>query len=443
MTYSECVQYIESVPKFTSKNRLENTVELLRRLGHPEESLKIIHVAGTNGKGSVCAYLESMLREAGCSTGLFISPHLVRINERFQIGRVPVGDGEFTSGFETVMKAVRSMEADGYPHPSYFELLFAMGMLIFRRQGVDWTVMETGLGGRLDATNTVARPALSVITSISFDHMEYLGDTIPRIASEKAGIIKSGVPVVYDAFRDRGQVKVIEEKAQAMGSRTAAVTQDMVSAVTFPQACGELGQGGIDFTIQNRYYDCVRVRIPFYADYQVENCAVAMTAAALLRERGLVPGLTDRAILDGVRRVRWQGRMEPVMKDVLVDGAHNPDGISQFLRTARRISETRSLSLLFTAVREKDYDRMIREICGQCSFTSIVTTEAGGSRRVSARILAEIFRKYAGCSVTAVSDPDAAFDLACRQKKDGVLLCVGSLYLAGRIEAHVHGLQVN
>lgn len=199
------------------KHPPEHTRELLSRLGNPQEGIKIIHVAGTNGKGSVCAYLNAMLLAGGKKTGLFTSPHLVRINERFQINGEDVSDEQFLDAFLKVEKAAKEYEAEGEGHPSYFETLFLMGMLIFKEAGVEYLVMETGLGGRLDATNVVEKPLACIITSISRDHTEYLGDTLEAIAGEKAGIIKAGVPVIYDASQP-GPASVIAAKAKEMGS---------------------------------------------------------------------------------------------------------------------------------------------------------------------------------------------------------------------------------
>ena len=185
MTYQEAVAYIDETPKFTKKNSLEHTRAFLKRLGDPQENMKILHVAGTNGKGSVCSFLASMLKAAGKRTGLFTSPHLVKINERFVVDEEEIGDEEFLEAFHTVMDCVREMREEGYPHPTYFELLFLIGMKIFEKAGVEYLVLETGLGGRLDATNSIAHPLVTVITSISLDHTEILGDTIPKIAAEK------------------------------------------------------------------------------------------------------------------------------------------------------------------------------------------------------------------------------------------------------------------
>ena len=178
MTLSEASEYIAGIPRFAKKTKPENTKELMRRLGNPEDSFRVIHIAGTNGKGSVSAFLESILRTEGFRTGLFTSPHLVSVRERFQIQREEVPEGTFLRAFRKVLDVTGKMIQEGYEHPAYFEFLFAMGMLIFQEEKIDVLVMETGLGGRLDATNCVRHPNLTVITSISFDHMEYLGSTL-------------------------------------------------------------------------------------------------------------------------------------------------------------------------------------------------------------------------------------------------------------------------
>ena len=243
MNYEEAVAYIEETPKFTTKNKLEHTKECLRRLGSPEERFKVIHVAGTNGKGSTCAFLTSILREAGYSCGLFTSPHLVVINERFQINEKNIDDDTFLHAFEKVKKLADELVAEGSYHPTYFEFLFLMGMVIFADAGVDYVVLETGLGGKLDATTAVEHPLACVITSISFDHMQYLGNTITAIAGEKAGIIVPGVPVIYDG-NDAEAAKVISERAQELGSPYYEVKRE--DAVILRNT-----MSGIDFSFKN------------------------------------------------------------------------------------------------------------------------------------------------------------------------------------------------
>ena len=263
MTYQEAVAYIDETPKFTKKNTLDHTRAFLKRLGDPQEKMKILHVAGTNGKGSVCSFLASMLKAGGNRTGLFTSPHLVKINERFVVDEQDVSDEEFLEAFHTVMDCVEEMKEEGYPHPTYFELLFLIGMKLFERAGVEYLVLETGLGGRLDATNSVAHPLVSVITSISLDHTEYLGDTVAAIAGEKAGIIKEGVPVVYDASCPES-AEVIRRRAEELRAPAYPITPKMykISKTT---------KKHIDFSIDSGYYDDIRLSISSVAEYQVKN----------------------------------------------------------------------------------------------------------------------------------------------------------------------------
>ena len=224
MTYKEIVTYIEEIPRFTRKHSLAHTREMLLFLGNPQNGKKIIHVAGTNGKGSVCAYLDAMLRAEGKSTGLFTSPHLVKMNERIVLNGKQISDEDFCEVFEETMQAVRRMQDAGLEHPTFFEFLFAMAMKAYDRAGMEYIVLETGLGGRLDATSSV-EPVACVITSIGLDHMEYLGDTVEQIAGEKAGIIKPGVPVVI------GETTVIGEHVKlyqgvTLGAKSFAVKAD-------------------------------------------------------------------------------------------------------------------------------------------------------------------------------------------------------------------------
>ena len=217
MNYKQAVDYIEETPKFTTKNSLDHTKECLRRLGSPQERFRVIHVAGTNGKGSTCAFLASVLKEAGISCGLFTSPHLVEITERFQIQEEPVSREKFLEAFHKVKEMVDALVAEGIHHPTYFEMLFLMGMVIFADAGVDYVMLETGLGGRMDATTSIENPLACVITSVSLDHMQYLGNTVEEIAGEKAGIIVPGVPVIYDG-NDPRTAQVIREKAKELES---------------------------------------------------------------------------------------------------------------------------------------------------------------------------------------------------------------------------------
>ena len=426
MNYTEAVDYIETIPKFTVKHPPEHTRELLSRLGNPQEGIKIIHVAGTNGKGSVCAYLNAMLLAGGKKTGLFTSPHLVRINERFQINGEDVSDEQFLNAFLKVEKAAKEYEAEGEGHPSYFETLFLMGMLIFKEAGVEYLVMETGLGGRLDATNVVEKPLACIITSISRDHTEYLGDTLEAIAGEKAGIIKAGVPLIYDASQP-GPASVIAAKAKEMGSPAWPMEPSFYEMKT-------QSREGITFTFAYPGGEKAELAIPYVAKYQMMNASLAFYTMHILQD---VHDIPKNVLAEGLSKIKWPCRMEMAAPGVIIDGAHNEDGIAQFVSTAGYFAKENEITILFTAVADKHYHEMIGEICEGIHPSHVVATQIDGSRVVPAEVLAEDFRK-AGCTdVCAEPEIGAAYEKALEKKGSGMLFCVGSLYLAGELKAYL------
>ena len=408
------------------KHPPEHTRELLSRLGNPQEGIKIIHVAGTNGKGSVCAYLNAMLLAGGKKTGLFTSPHLVRINERFQINGEDVSDEQFLNAFLKVEKAAKEYEAEGEGHPSYFETLFLMGMLIFKEAGVEYLVMETGLGGRLDATNVVEKPLACISTSISRDHTEYLGDTLEAIAGEKAGIIKAGVPVIYDASQP-GPASVIAAKAKEMGSPAWPMEPSFYEMKT-------QSREGITFTFAYPGGEKAELAIPYVAKYQMMNASLAFYTMHILQD---VHDIPKNVLAEGLSKIKWPCRMEMAAPGVIIDGAHNEDGIAQFVSTAGYFAKENEITILFTAVADKHYHEMIGEICEGIHPSHVVATQIDGSRVVPAEVLAEDFRK-AGCTdVCAEPEIGAAYEKALGKKGSGMLFCVGSLYLAGELKAYL------
>ncbi len=438
MNYTEAVDYIESTPKFTKKNGPENTRELLDRIGHPEREMKVIHVAGTNGKGSVCAFLASILTNAGKHVGLFTSPHLVEITERFEIDGKQVSHETFARAAARVLDVTKEMIADGFAHPAYFELLFAAGLLIFKEAEVEYLVLETGLGGRLDATNLVERPIACVITSISLDHMEYLGDTVTKIAGEKAGIIKENVPVIYDGRNPEAEA-VIAKTAAAMHAKAFRYDASM------SQILGKTDKS-IDFLLDCGYDEKIKVTVPYLAPYQVVNSSLALMTLRVIDPEHTV---STKQAVEGIAKTRWPGRMETVLPGVVLDGAHNADGIREFIRTVQSVQgepqkrpdgaevpdEPRRITLLFSAVSDKEYGKMIREICEGISLSAVVVTQVGGSREVPADRLAEAFRSASDVPVLVRTDAGEAFETALQLKEDGMLFCVGSLYLVGELKA--------
>ena len=421
--FREAVAYIEETPRFTVKNSLAHTRDCLRRLGDPQKSFRVIHVAGTNGKGSTCAFLDSVLRHAGRSVGLFTSPHLTDIRERFRINGQDVSGEEFLRAFCDVKELADALAAEGSTRPTYFEMLFLMGMLIFSRAGTELVVLETGLGGRLDATTSIEDPLVCVITSVSLDHTGYLGNTVEEIAGEKAGILVPKVPVVYDAC-DRRAADVILGRARELGCASFAVSEKDARIYS-------MSPEGITFSLKSDPAG-IRWRIPFSAGYQVMNASLALQTIRVLSD---VMPVDTQTVKNGLLYTRWPGRMEQILPGVIVDGAHNKDGVRRFIETAVRYGKDRPLTLLFSAVSDKDYPEMIRRIASELKLSHVVATEVGDCRKVSSGELAGLFEK-AGCpDVNAVSDPAEAFRLALEKKSsEGILFCVGSLYLAGIIK---------
>ena len=417
--------FLKEIAKRGSVLGLDAMQTLMQYLGNPQDKLQIIHVAGTNGKGSTCAFITSVLREAGYSCGLFTSPHLVEINERFQINEEVIDDDTFLRAFEKVKKLSDELVAEGSYHPTYFETLLLMGMVIFAEAGVDYVTLETGLGGRLDATTAVENPAACVITSISLDHMQYLGNTVSEIAGEKAGIMVPGVPVIYDG-NDPDAAGVMREHAEKLGCPYYELKREDTEI-------HKITKDGIRFSLKDETYGDTVFDIPFIARYQVMNAALAVKTIQVLENQ--IP-VSLEALKAGMAKTRWQGRMETVLPGVIVDGAHNEDGVEKFVETAEHFQKEIPLTLLFSAVDDKDYTDMIRTICSRIRFRHVIVTQVGGYRKVPVEELAEIFREDGVPEVEAIEDVPAAFERAAKEKgEDGMLFCVGSLYLVGEIKA--------
>ena len=431
----EAEAYLNRLPMWANKkNSLKDIRIFLDQMGGPDRKIPAIHVAGTNGKGSVCAFMTSVLKKAGLRTGTFISPHLVEIRERFLINGEPAEKNAFEEAFETVKKQAEHMVEEGFCHPTFFEFLFYMAMVLFAREKVDVMVIETGLGGRLDATNVLESPKVCVITSISRDHMQYLGNTIPQIAGEKAGIIKMGVPVVFDDT-DKDASAVIGAKAKEMKAVSLPVskllydTEDSSEGILLK----EKGEKGL------------RLSIPFEAPYQAQNAEIAVTALRILRDqKGIFTGITDAVICEGISAARWPGRMEKASENVYLDGAHNPGGIAAFIQAAGKIQKRtgKKAWLLFAAVADKEYGTMIEILCREVPAKQYIITEIEDGRKVSARELAEVFHRYTSREVCICPDVKKAFLTAAAKKGNGKLFCVGSLYLIGEIRRMIKEKEV-
>ena len=427
MNYDEAVKYIFGLRKFGQEPGVTRAGRALKLLGNPEESLRVIHVAGTNGKGSVCAYLSTALQELGYTVGLFTSPHLVRVNERIRINGKLITDEDFLHYFEQVEKVSGHMQEEGYDGLAFFDFVFVMAVLYFRDHNPDYVIMETGLGGRTDATAALMKKQLSIITSISLDHTEILGDTISKIAVEKAGIIVPDAPVVY--WRTNDEVsRIMEKKAEECQTVCFAVDENSYEI-------HKMERKDIDFSLHNRYYENSMFTIRNTGLYQVMNASLALQALCILNPDGTWN--LDK-IAAAIRKTCWAGRMEEIEQNVYLDGAHNPDGIQRFLETAAWLKGQepgKKMYLLFGAVCEKDYESMIEEICGQGCFDGYVITQIHNQRALSTGIMEQEFRKHTDKPVYVQNDNRKAYVLAKKLLgENDMLLCAGSLYLVGAIK---------
>ncbi len=436
ITVSECENFLNNIPKFTVKHTIDETRAFLSYLGNPDENMKIIHVAGTNGKGSVCKYIQSVLLTASYSVGTFTSPHLVKINERFCVDGKPITDGLFCEIFVETLRRITEYGDTEY-FPTYFEYLFFMAMLLYDVYPVDYLVMETGLGGRLDATNAVASPLLCVITEIGYDHMQYLGDTLEKIAGEKAGIIKKNVPVVI--FDKRPETtEVLLNKALENEARAVVVKKENIENVKL--CSDDMGNKFIAFSYNSLYDKYVDLKLSTEAKYQTENASVAVAALEILRDKGA--DISELDIRDGILSAKWEGRMEEVRPGVYVDGAHNTDGISAFIESVSDISCEGKKMLLFSMVDDKQYKSIIKEILKCRLFDSINVAVLETSRSVSMAELKGAFEDakdelgIIGLPIKYYSNVrDAVTDIITMRKSGDVVFAAGSLYLVGQIKS--------
>lgn len=416
----EIIDYIYGIPKFSKKCSLDNTREMLRRLGNPSIDKKIIHVAGTNGKGSVCTYLEGILRNAGKNVGVFTSPHLIKMNERIRINGVDVSDAVFVESFAVVKQVAVSMTAEGFMHPSFFEFLFGMAMYAFSKVDLEYIILETGLGGRLDATNVIDKPELCIITSISKDHTDILGDTYEEIATEKAGIIKENVPVLFGNYL-KEVADVIYKTATNMNAPVFCCKTEDVSDVVKSDKY-------IDFSLCNEYYGSGRFSIQSKGIYQVQNASLAIIAAKIL-------GITDvDTVKKGLLEARWIGRMQEIDTNMILDGAHNEDGMSRFLESVSKETVIGGKHLMFSAVKDKHYPEMIKMICDSGLFDGYILVPINDERGLDVATLKEEFLKHTSCPIEAMDNLSQGIFEACMLRDAGnVIYIAGSLYLAGEI----------
>ncbi|MGN0173131.1 MAG: bifunctional folylpolyglutamate synthase/dihydrofolate synthase [Acutalibacteraceae bacterium] len=407
MTYKQATDYIDSFLLFGSKLGLTRITKLLGDLGNPQDSLKFIHVAGTNGKGSACCYAANILKNAGYKTGLFISPYIVDFKERFQINGEMISENELCKTVEQIKAVV-----DTYPYdelPTEFEIVTAIGILYFYNSNCDVVLLEVGLGGRLDSTNVIKNPLCSVITSISLDHTQYLGDTLSQIAFEKGGIIKQNCPTVLYPVQKQEVFEKIKEICSERNSKLTVPDKNSVNTVKEDITGDVINCGGIE------------IKLPLSGNVQKYNALTAITA---IKQSGL--SVTDENIKSGIESAYFPARLELISQNpkILVDGAHNPDGVKALKAYVETYFD--KPTAIIGMMKDKDIDSVLSQIAPL--FSKIYTVTVNNPRSISAKELAKMAKEY--CSnVFAADTVESAINKA---KSENTDFCVcGSLYLCG------------
>lgn len=425
MDYKEAISWLDGFSKFGVKLGLERITRLCDRLGNPQNSYRIVHVGGTNGKGSVCRFVSSILTSAGYKTGVYISPHLQRFTERMIIDGGEIPQDDVVKLVEVLKPVVEELIDDGDP-PTYFEIVTAMAFLYFKEKKVDFAVVEVGLGGRFDATNII-KPILSIITNVSLEHQNILGGSINDIAFEKAGVIKEGIPVVTGA--EGAALQVIEKKAKEKNSELVVVDDN----------CWERLSNDIDgqeFLIKGLLKD-YHVRTRMLGFFQGKNIAISLTCVEILQMNGVY--IPDESIFDGVEKTFFPGRMDVLQKNplIVVDGAHNIAGVKVLADSLMNDFKYKRLILVIGILSDKNISDMLRMLLPLADI--VIVTKSGNKRACDPVILKnkieeigfdrEVIVKY------KIHD---AVDYARSTAEKNDLICItGSLFTVGEAREHL------
>lgn len=411
MTYGEALKYIHGISWTFCNPGLDRIRELCQRLGNPQKKLKFIHIAGTNGKGSTAAMLNSILTEAGYKVGLYTSPYIVDFNERIKLCGENISNGELAEITEYIKPFADAM-AD---KPTEFELITAIAFEYFARQGADIVVLEAGMGGRLDSTNIIDSSLVSVITGIALDHTAFLGDTVEKIALEKAGIIKHGSPLIYGG-RDIRAGEVIRCRAGEAGVPYSEVSHGDIKVKSSTLS-------GTVFDYKNHK----DMKVTLLGAYQPENAALVLDVCEILRSRGI--SLSDDAIRQGLKKTVWHARFEIIKKEPLCifDGAHNPQGIESAVGSIIGYFGDKKVCIVSGVLRDKDYDFIAGELSRVASCVYTITPDS--DRALSAEKYAEVIKSH-GTPAFPCPTVREALKAAKEQaeREESAVICLGSLY---------------
>lgn len=419
MNFNEAIEYIHGTYKFGSKLGLDNVSRLLELMGNPQEDLKVIHVAGTNGKGSTSSFISSILMEEGYKVGLYTSPYLEVFNERVRISGENIPNVKIGEIVTLVKEKVDVMLSEGCNHPTEFEVVTALAFEYYKREKVDYVVLEVGMGGRLDSTNVVKDPLVSVITPIALDHTEYLGDTITAVAGEKAGIIKANsVAVVHP--QDENVLDVVAKKCEEMNTK-------LVLAPTGSIEILEADEFGTLFRVFEHEY-----KISLLGEHQTRNATVALTAINALRENYEIE-VSEESIINGLLKAVWPGRLEVMSRKptVLIDGAHNFHGAKGLSTSIKKLFVGRKVIAVVGILGDKDVSGILAEMMPLCH--EVIATEPNNPRKMKASDLADKMSNYSKNAIVEPSIKEAVDIALKRAESDDIVIFFGSLYMIGDV----------
>lgn len=425
--YNECLNWLYSFPTHRlQSHNIDSTKNMLAYLGNPQDNVKIIHVAGTNGKGSISAYIHTIMQKAGYKCGFYTSPYLQKFNERVQIDE-PIEDEMLIKGFNLIIEAIEKTNAK----PSQFEIITTLGYWYFDQKDVDYSVIEVGLGGRYDPTN-IAQPIISVIAAIGFDHTEYLGNTLTSIAYEKAGIIKPNVPVVSYPQEQEAE-DVLVSTAKELNAPYYNVKDAEISI-------RDLSLEGSLFEIKYDDIDFENVKVRLNGRHQCFNASTALIAAKILQKNGV--NITDQNIIEGLRDTVWPGRMELIRRedkpDYILDGAHNVHGAHALCSQIKELVKAEPKVFVCSIKDTKDAENMIKEFA-DCADKVIIHQYS--NEHYKPGYLIELFKKY-GKDAIMIEKTEDAMEYAEELAGDtGTVIICGSLYIVGEVRNIMYGLE--
>ncbi|MCC0736661.1 bifunctional folylpolyglutamate synthase/dihydrofolate synthase [Clostridioides sp. ZZV14-6009] len=432
MKYEEALEYISQTNKFGIRLGLENIGKLLELLGNPQETLNIIHVAGTNGKGSVCSFISNILRESGYKVGLYTSPYLETFTERIRVNGENIPQEDVARIIDLIKEKIEVMVSQGYAYPTEFEVVTAMAFYYYSEQKVDFVALEVGLGGRYDATNIITKSLVSVITSISLDHTGILGDTIEKIAYEKAGIIKeNGVVVVYDQTNEAKDV--INSVCKEKNAKYIEVNFDNINIKKS--------------NINSQVYDCnvmgetyKNLEIMLIGEHQINNSILAMSVLKYLKDTKKLDNVSEESIREGLITTKWPGRIEKIKESpiFIIDGAHNEDGAKSLAKALDKHFKDKKLTLLIGMLEDKDIDGVLDILMPK--FSKVVTTTPNNPRAINSDILKEKILKYVSDVTSKHEIEDAVNYTLETSNKDDIIISAGSLYMIGTVRTLVKKL---